>query len=158
MEAVGHAIHGFLAADRRELSEHERVALATELIARYGLAEHLVVAEVVAAASRLWTWIDTRFPGAHLHREWPIAHCTEAGTVVAGTADLVLAVAAGFAVIDHKTFPGTTEAAAERALGYSGQLAAYAAAIRVATGAAITSTWIHFPVRGRIVEVRLSGA
>jgi ATP-dependent exoDNAse (exonuclease V) beta subunit len=156
MEAVGQAIHGFLAADRRELSEHARVALVTELLARYGIAEQLVVADVVAAASRLWTWIDARFPDARVHREWPIAHRTEEGTVVAGTADLVLGDATGFAVIDHKTFPGTTEAAAERALGYSGQLAAYAAAIHAATGAAITSTWIHFPVRGRLVEVRLS--
>jgi ATP-dependent helicase/nuclease subunit A len=155
MEAIGHAIHGVLAADRPELDEPARFELATALLARHGVVEHLVVAEVLAAAKRLWTWIDARFSGALVHREWPIVHCTDAGTIVSGTADLVLDVATGFVVIDHKTFPGTTEAAAVLALGYSGQLAAYADAIRAATGVAIASTWIHFPVRGRLVEVRL---
>ncbi|HSK05763.1 MAG TPA: PD-(D/E)XK nuclease family protein, partial [Kofleriaceae bacterium] len=134
----------------------ERLALARDLLAGYGVGAQVGAAERVAAARRLWAWIDARFPGARMYREWPICHRTGAGTLVVGTADLVLAGGGGVAVIDHKTFPGTAEAAAWRALGYSGQLAAYAGAIRAATGAAIASTWIHFPVRGQLVEVRLA--
>jgi ATP-dependent helicase/nuclease subunit A len=156
MEAVGDAIHGFFAVDRPGLGGDERLALARDLLAGYGVGEHVGVGELVVAASRLWAWIHARFPGARMYREWPICHRTGSGTLVVGTADLVLAGGGGVVVIDHKTFPGTAEAAAWRALGYSGQLAAYADAIREATGAAIASTWIHFPVRGRLVEVRLT--
>ncbi|HWU87921.1 MAG TPA: PD-(D/E)XK nuclease family protein, partial [Kofleriaceae bacterium] len=123
--------------------------------AGYGLVEHLGAAELVAAGTRLWAWIDARFRGARIRREWPISHRIASGTLVVGTADLVLVGEPGVVVIDHKTFPGTAEAAAERALRYSGQLAAYADALRAASGATIASTWIHFPVRGRLVEVRL---
>jgi ATP-dependent exoDNAse (exonuclease V) beta subunit len=155
MAAIGDAVHSFFAADASDLDDAARLALASELLSSFSVAEHLAPSDVVAMASRLWTWIASRFPTARLHREWPIAHRLETDTIVAGTADLVLAHDAGFTVIDHKSFPGTSEAAAERALGYSGQLAAYANAIRAATGANVTSTWIHFPVRGRLVEVRL---
>ena len=158
LEAVGHAIHAILAADRLDLAAHDRLALATELLAAHGVGAHLDPTEILGATTRLWRWLDVRFRGARVHREWPLVHRLGSGTVVTGVADLVLAEDAGYAVIDHKTFPGASEAAAERALGYSGQLAAYAAAIRAATGAAITSTWIHFPVRGRLVELRLGEA
>ncbi|HWO23547.1 MAG TPA: UvrD-helicase domain-containing protein [Kofleriaceae bacterium] len=168
MEAIGDAIHGFLAIDRPEpagapahdtaAASAERLALAQDLLAAYGVAEHVVAADVVAAGSRLWAWIAARFRGARIYREWPISHRVASGTLVAGTADLVLVGDLGVVVIDHKTFPGAADAAAERALGYSGQLAAYAAALRAATGAPIASTWIHFPVRGRLVEVRLLDA
>jgi ATP-dependent exoDNAse (exonuclease V) beta subunit len=157
MEAVGDAIHGFLAADRRGLAEDERLAMARDLLAGHGVAEHVGAAEVVAAATRLWTWIDARFQGARIYREWPISHRAGSGALVVGKADLVLVGGPGVVVIDHKTFPGVAEAAAERALGYSGQLAAYADAVRAATGATGAATWIHFPIRGRLVEVRLLG-
>ncbi len=163
MAAIGGAIHGFLAIDRPGPgpgdrpcpADDERLALARDLLAGYGVAEHLGAADVLAASARLWAWIDARFRGARVYREWPISHRLASGTLVVGTADLVLVGDPGVVVIDHKTFPGAAEAAAERALGYSGQLAAYADALRAAAGAALASTWIHFPVRGRLVEVRL---
>jgi len=153
MEHVGHAVHSFLAADRPGLTDADRDAIARELLAGFGVATSLDPNEVVAAASRLWTWLAARFPGAHVHREWPIAHRTSSGTVVAGTADLVLVTADGLVVIDHKTFPGGDDLAPDRARGYSGQLAAYARALAAAYGAPPRSTWIHFPVLGCLVEV-----
>jgi hypothetical protein len=60
------------------------------------------------------------------------------------------------AVIDHKTFPGSREAALEKVRSFSGQLAAYAGAIRSATGVARVSTWVHMPVAGLAVELRFA--
>ncbi len=176
MEALGEAIHGFLAADHPDpasahpdhpavdpglasahpgLTAADRLSLARDLLADYHLLDHLAPSDLVSASTRLWIWLSTRFPGAHLRREWPIRHLTGSGTLVAGTADLVLLTSAGIVVIDHKTFPGSSDAAASRALDYSGQLAAYAAALQAATSTALASTWIHFPIRGRLIEVRL---
>ena len=154
MQWAGQAVHSFLAADRPGLAPDDRLALASELLSRHDVAAYLVPADVVTCADRLWRWIDDRFPAARLHREWPVAMRLPSDTVVAGAADLVIATATGYAVIDHKTFPGVDEAALDRALAFSGQLAAYAGAIGAATAAPITSLWIHFPILGRLVELR----
>ncbi len=155
MEHVGHAVHAFLAADRPELAAAERLALADALLVSHGVGGCLAPADVVAAATRLWAWCASRFPGARLHREWPVLERAAAGTLIAGTADLVLTGATGAVLIDHKTFPGGVELAVARAQRYGGQLAAYASAIGAALGTAPASTWIHFPVLGRVVEIQL---
>ena len=154
MEHVGHAVHAFLAADRPGLSEPDRLALAAELLERHRVAAHLDPDEVAAAATRLWRWLDTTFDAPRLHREWPLAHRLDSGTVVAGTADLLAHTPAGYAVIDHKTFPGTLAQAISRLPAYSGQLATYAAALTAATGTPVQSTWIHLPILGTLVELR----
>ena len=152
MEAVGDAIHAFLAAEHDDI---ERAFGAECLLGAYGLTGCLDPADLVVIASRLRQWIGARFPGAVLHREWPITHRTVPGTAVVGTVDLVIAVSDGFVIIDHKSFPGRADEAADRAVAFSGQLAAYAQAIQAATHRRVLSTWIHFPIRGQLVEVRL---
>jgi ATP-dependent exoDNAse (exonuclease V) beta subunit len=155
MEMVGRAVHAFLAADRSELDDAARVAFARELLRGHGMDGNLDAAEVAAAGARLWQWIDRTFTPTRRHREWPVAERIPGGTLVIGTADLVVRSAAGLAVIDHKTFPGSLAAALERLPAYSGQLAAYAHAIASATGEPVGSTWIHLPVLGVVVEVRM---
>ena len=120
-----------------------------------GVTGCLEPVDLVLIASRLWRWIGERFNGAVLHREWPISHRTATGTLVVGTADLVIAIAEGFVVVDHKSFPGRADEAVDRVLGFSGQLAAYASAIQAATHRPVLSTWIDFPIRGQLIEVRL---
>ncbi len=154
MTLLGRAVHGFLAADRPEHDEEARRALAARLLARFRVDESIDAGDVVAAATRLWSWLERTFAPSRLHREWPVAEKLPTGTVVAGTADLVVRAPGGFALIDHKTFPGTLEAALERLPSYAGQLAAYAHAIEAATGETLLSSWIHLPVLGVVVELR----
>ena len=63
-----------------------------------------------------------------------------------------------FVLVDHKTFPGGLEIARERAKGYSGQLQAYASAVTAGSGSAAAGMWIHFPVLGHVMEVRLGAS
>ncbi len=156
MEAMGDALHAFFAADHVELSIDERCAIAADVLAGHGVSDALAGEDLVGAGDRLWAWITSRFPDASVRRECVLAHRTPSGTVVAGSADVVVADDSSFAVIDHKSFAGNAEQAAARAIGYSGQLAAYATALRAATGRDVTSTWIHFPIRGCVVEVQLA--
>jgi ATP-dependent exoDNAse (exonuclease V) beta subunit len=154
MEHLGHAVHGFFAADRPGLTEPDRLALVEQLLASFGLPGCLDPREVVFAATRFWSWCDVRFAGSRIHREWPIAHRRESGSIIAGTADLVLSTSDAFVLVDHKSFPGAADAASVRALGYAGQLDAYARGIAAATRRRCVSSWIHFPVIGKLVEVR----
>ncbi len=158
MEPVGHAVHAFLAADRPGLTTGERVELATRLLAGFGVTGSLEPLEVVEAGTRLWATCASRFPGARLHREWPVAYRTPEGTVIAGTADLVLSTDGGMILVDHKTFPGSAAEANARALTHAGQLHAYATCVAVATSKPVASSWIHFPVLGKLIEVRVNAA
>jgi hypothetical protein len=153
MQLLGDAIHGFLAADRPTLEIGDRRTIAAELLRRWGVSFALQPDDLLRASDRLRQWIDGRWPGAVWHREWPLLHRQSTGTIVRGTADLVIEHADGYAVIDHKSFPGTAEQASRRALGYAGQLGAYAAAVKAATGRRVTGCFVHLPILGAIVPV-----
>jgi ATP-dependent helicase/nuclease subunit A len=153
MQLVGEAIHGFLAADRPGLDADERRGIAIGLLARWGVAAALQPEDLLRASDRLRTWVDERFPNALWHREWPLLHRQPNGTIIRGTADLVLEHAEGFTVIDHKSFPGSAEQAAARAAAFSGQLSAYAAAVATATGRPFTGCFVHLPVLAAMVPL-----
>ena len=74
-----------------------------------------------------------------------------------GWIDLLLETAEGFIIIDHKSFPGGRSRWPQKALSYSGQLAAYREAVLKATQRPVISQWIHFSVGGGLVEVVLNG-
>ncbi len=175
MDAFGTAVHNFLAADLPGLTDAERLALAKRQLEAQGVTgapspkdplefsgEPQRGGEVTGAPSpkdllefsdHLRAFVARSWPGATWHREWPVAVRRPDGTLIAGTADLVLETADGFVVIDHKTFAGDESKAEERAAGYAGQLRAYADAIRTATGRPVLATAIHFPVLGLVYEV-----
>lgn len=153
MQAVGEAVHTFLAVDRAELPHGERVGLARECLANWGVPQVVQAEELVAAATALHRWVEGRWPGAVWHRELPLAHRLASGTLVQGTADLVLEAPGGLVLVDHKTFPGNLEQARERALGHAAQLDAYARACSAATGLPVLERWIHLPLSGLALMV-----
>ncbi len=84
--------------------------------------------------------------------ECPFHYRRSNGQLVSGFMDLLLETAAGWVVIDHKSFPGRRADWAAKALKYSGQLAAYAPAL-AATGRRCVGTWIHFAVGGGLLRL-----
>jgi ATP-dependent helicase/nuclease subunit A len=150
---LGTAIHTFLCADRDGLGAVERLALAEEILGRWGASGWIEPAALVQAGTALKDWIAREWPGAAWHREWPLLHRLPSGSVVRGTADLVLELPAGFVLIDHKSFPGSRVQAEARAASFAGQLELYGRAIEAAKGWNLLSAWIHLPVSGLAVRV-----
>ncbi len=64
-----------------------------------------------------------------------------------GSIDLLLQTAAGLVVIDHKTFPGSSEQALERSSTYLPQLNAYSRLLHDA-GEVVLMQAVHLPVSG----------
>ncbi len=155
MTALGQAVHGFLAADA---PGEDRAALAAGLLHRWGVAGAIAVDDLLAAADRLGAWIAGRWPGARALVELPVRHRLVGGTVLVGTADLVIEHAGGRAVIDHKTFPGSEAAALERAARHAGQLAAYAGALAAASGVAAVGAFLHLPMLGLILPLTMASS
>jgi ATP-dependent exoDNAse (exonuclease V) beta subunit len=155
MELVGQALHGFLAADRQQpAGDGARLAMAALLLQRWGVGGAFRPEDAVEASDRLHGWVHSEWPAARWRREWPLYLRLASGTVVSGTADLLLELDDDrFVLIDHKTFPGAPDEAASRASEYAGQLGAYAAAIEAATGRHLVAAFIHMPVLGLVVAV-----
>lgn len=61
----------------------------------------------------------------------------------------------GFVIIDHKSYPGDN--AAERALKYSAQLAAYRAVIQASIGIKVICLLVYMPVSSLMFELAFSG-
>lgn len=74
-----------------------------------------------------------------------------------GRIDLLIETAAGFAIIDHKSFPGSPDQWADRAIHYAPQLAVYAKAVQAATGRPCEELFIHMPIVGALLRVARSG-
>ena len=158
MARLGNAIHGFLAADRptqREpASDEERAAIAQGLLDRFGVPGAMDPADIVRASTLFRQWVDARWPGAVWRVEWPLLHRLPTGQTVRGSPDLVLELEDSVVVIDHKSYPGTLDEAAQRAAGHAGQLSVYASGVAEATGKRVEGCFIHLPVLGQVIEVQ----
>jgi ATP-dependent helicase/nuclease subunit A len=151
MNALGMALHEFLAADRPVFSSEARVELAIRCLANRQVSGALRPEDLLEASARLNRWVAQVAPGARWHRELPVTLRQADGAVVRGTADLVLELEDGFHVVDHKAYPGAEFE--KRAAGHAGQLNAYAAALEAAWGKRCAGTWIHLPNLGHVVHV-----
>ena len=84
--------------------------------------------------------------------EVPFEYVNEAGQRITGFMDLLLETAAGWIVVDHKSFPGAQKDWKTKALSYTGQLKIYQDALEK-NGRVCQGLWIHFAVGGGLVEV-----
>ena len=98
-------------------------------------------------------WAGAAFPKAQWHREWPVQHRLDSGSLVSGFVDLVLDLEDGFVVVDHKSYPGSIADAEARAASHAGQLLAYSRAITAATGKPCLGHYIHLPISGVVIPV-----
>jgi len=150
---LGSALHGFLCADRPGLEQRQRESLLLDLLKRWKVSSAVNVEDIVRSSDALKHWIATKWADAQWHREWPVLYRDKNCSVVRGNSDLVLKVAGGLVVIDHKSFPGSIDQALGRAAQHAAQLATYAVAIEAATAQKVLSSWIHLPVSGIVVQV-----
>jgi ATP-dependent helicase/nuclease subunit A len=146
--ALGNACHAFLAADRPGLKTEERLGIARALLEQRATQGAVRPEDLVRAGDALRTWVERRWPGAAWHREWPVRLRREDGSEVSGFADLVLATADGFVLVDHKCLGGSREGALKATAGYAAQLGAYAEAIEKATGNKVGERFVHLLLQG----------
>jgi ATP-dependent exoDNAse (exonuclease V) beta subunit len=159
-DAVGTALHAFLAADIEPLADAERSSLAERILTRAGLQNAFTIEALITASDALRRYVTSRWPDAIWRRELPIrAHLpSEYGArLIDGSIDLLLETPAGVVIIDHKSFPGRAAEWEARALEYAPQLLAYARALELA-GKRVLAMLVHFTVGAGIVEIAAADA
>lgn len=153
MQHVGESFHGFLAADIHDRIEESRLKMAVGLLERWQTESNITAEDMLIASDRLNTWIKNKWPEAKWHKEYPVASQQESGTVISGFIDLLLEVADGYVIIDHKSFPGSRDKATKKAETFGGQLGVYAEGVKKATGREVLGCYIHLPVSGMCCEI-----
>lgn len=156
MARLGEAVHAVIAADRTGIPPDERQSRAQAILDRWGVHE-VTAPDVLAANDRLLVEISTRWPGAKVHREVPIA-ANIGDQLVTGRIDCLVEHATGFAIIDHKSFPGSRDTWDERAIGHAPQVALYADALGQARPDAACELYIHMPVVGGLLRIQRTEA
>jgi ATP-dependent exoDNAse (exonuclease V) beta subunit len=157
MGPLGDALHAFLAADPGGDPVPRRAA-AERILAAHGVAGSADPALLVRAADALRARLEARFPGAAWRREWPVvAKLRDGGhpRLLRGEVDLFLELPGGFALVDHKSFPGSEAERDARVRAHAVQLAWYARALAAALEKPLRAAFVHLPIRGELVEVDL---
>jgi ATP-dependent exoDNAse (exonuclease V) beta subunit len=110
------------------------------------------VAPLGAAVAGFEVWVVRALKPTAVQREWPLLHIDAAGTVVSGTADLVVYTAAGAWIIDHKS--DAVENSMAAFAKYRGQLEAYAQALE-AQGVRVAGVGVNWVRRGEVVMMEI---
>lgn len=151
MLSLGEAVHAIFAADRADMPGPDRLAKANRILERWGVHE-VQAQDVLDACDRLHRHLGALWPSGRLHRETPI-FARLGDQLVSGRIDLLAEHEAGFAVIDHKSFPGSRDTWEARAVSYGPQLGLYAEALEAAAGRPCNALYIHMPVVGALLRV-----
>ena len=157
-DAIGQAIHAFLAADVEGLSTAERMERAERLLRGWLVSDFIAAEDVLRAGDVLRSWVDRRFGAAMWHREMPVegpAASLHGERWVSGIVDLLVETSDGFVLIDHKTFPAPNESAwRTKCATFIPQLATYERLITTTQSKPVVEGWIHLPLGGGMVNIR----
>jgi ATP-dependent exoDNAse (exonuclease V) beta subunit len=155
MVNIGMALHGFLAADRPEYTLTDRQQMASTLLTNWQVSGALTSEAVVTASDNLRNWVTTQWPQAVWHKERPVTAKLPNGSILRGTADLVLELPDGFILLDHKSYPGTPAEVMRKVATFGGQLNAYAQTLATALGKPMLACYVHMPLNGFVLPVDL---
>lgn len=153
LQLFGEAIHRFLAADDVGAPRHTRTARAQAMLMRWGVPQ-VAPADLVTIADRLHAFVGARFAGATTLREWPV-HAEDGLQVLSGRLDLLVDLGDGYAIIDHKSFPGSVALDEDRLRSFAGQVSAYAQAIQRVTGKTRFEYWVHQPIAAVMTRIEV---
>ncbi len=156
LQMVGEAIHRFLASDDADADVEVRTAQGRALLGRWNVRQ-ITPADLVTIADRLRAFVGSRFPGSAVIREWPV-HAEDGLQVLSGRLDLLVDLGDGYAIIDHKSFPGSVTMDDARLRAFAGQVSIYARAIQRVTGRTRFEYWVHQPIAAAMTRIEIGQA
>lgn len=153
LQLLGEAIHRFLAADDPAADIAMRTVRAGATLMRWGVPQ-VAPTDLVTIADRLHAFVGTRFAGAPAFREWSV-HAEDGLQVLSGRLDLLIDLGDGYAIIDHKSFPGSVAIDEVRLREFAGQMSLYARAIERVTGRTRFEYWVHQPIAAVMTRIEI---
>lgn len=153
MGILGTALHACIGASFSDPDAPLDETEMARILAGFDVIEHISAKDALRQTIALQDWISTRWPTAQAIAEVPIELTLANGQNMNGRIDLLLKLAEGWVLIDHKSSQLSVDKWTELAAQYSGQLAAYAGAIERTTQLPVLEKWLFLPVAGGAVCV-----
>ena len=150
MDSLGNAIHSFFAADQADITHGDRLAIASRLLRAWDVHDSVEPTAILSAYDRLESFIATRFDVKRILRELPISLRNEDNSNLRGFIDILVETSDCFAIIDHKSYPGTDLSQIGK---FAAQLAEYKRAVEIISGRSVAETLIHLPFAGQIIKI-----
>lgn len=153
MAIVGEAVHAILAADNVAAPADVRLKMAQSILDRWSM-KLVKAADILKASDALHDHLLKTIPGATVVKEASVtAHIAD--QLVAGRMDMLIVHPGGYAIVDHKSFPGAGETIDTKALSFGPQLGLYRDAVETATGKKVTNLLVHMPISGQMIEISM---
>jgi len=124
-----------------------------EVLIRWGVHGAVTPEAVRFQVGAFQEWWQSKWPDGTAQAELPIQVPRLDGTVIRGQIDLLIRVAAGHILIDHKADPRGVADGERLAATHGGQLEAYARAVEAVSGEAVRERWLFLPVAARAVQI-----
>jgi ATP-dependent exoDNAse (exonuclease V) beta subunit len=152
MNQVGLALHQLIAAEIINPAREDALLTAKQILESHGVAENIDSKSAVTYAQHFINYVNKTFQPNRILTEYPVTQVLDSNQLVKGWIDVLMETGDGWVIVDHK-FTAQPESELEKeALKYSGQLLAYRDAVEAATQKKVQSSWIHFPMSGKIYE------
>jgi len=151
VNALGEALHSFLAWDDPIRQIHERLTMAEEILQRWQISG-IAPEDLVAASGRLYEHLNDRYGKGVALREHPIYIRFE-NQVAAGWIDLVWKTADEYIILDHKSFLGGFDKIRTHCADFVPQLNVYAHCLEPVFGKKPLSLLVHLPFAGAMVRI-----
>jgi ATP-dependent helicase/nuclease subunit A len=152
MAALGSAVHNSIAFHIASSGAATREDIAV-VLARWRVGAAVDPEAVLAQAQALLRWVESKWPGAKVWSEVPVEVRLTSGRVVRGQVDLLIELADGWVLVDHKADPRSAADGDRLAEAHGAQLDAYAEAVLEATGRGVVERWLFLPVAAQAVKV-----
>ncbi len=155
MTALGNAIHTCIATAFTDPNTPLDEARAARILDGFWLAGAIDPSRLVQQIGALDRWISLRWPDCRRHVEIPVESILPSGQFMHGRIDLLLDVAGGWVLLDHKANPAPRDRWDQVAMEHGGQLSVYADALVRATGRSVTEAWIVLPVAAGAIQITM---
>jgi hypothetical protein len=158
MTALGNAIHACMATAFTDPDLPLDEARTARILDGFGLEGAIDPSGLVRQIGALDRWISSRWPDCRRHAEIPVESVLPNRQVMHGRIDLLLEVADGWVLLDHKANPAPRDKWDQVAMEHAGQLSLYADALVRATGRPVTETWIVLPIAAGAIQIRIDAS
>lgn len=154
LRSLGEAFHRFLAADDVNQAQADRESLASAILQRWAIPQ-IEPRILVEVSDRLHSFLADRYATANRLTECPVHAPVTNEQLVSGRLDLLVDLGDGYAILDHKSFPGSIDMDDERLRAVAGQLGLYARALEAVSARSHFEYWIHQPIAGVMTRIEL---
>jgi len=157
MTALGSAVHNSIAFYVASGGGATKAGIEA-ILSRWHIGAAVEPEAVLGQAQALLRWVESKWIGARVWTEVPVEVRLKSGRVVRGQADLLVELAEGWVLVDHKADPRSAADGDRLAETHGAQLDAYADAVLEKTGRTVVERWLFLPVAGQAVRIGTAAA